>query len=155
MARRKLARSRPADSSRRPTRPARPGRRPAPAACPCGRPAVHAECCGRFHRGDAVPGTPEELMRSRYAAFALGETAYLLRTWHPDTRPATLDLEGSPRWTGLEILATSGGSAFHDEGTVTFRAHYRGADGEPGVQEECSRFTRVDGVWMYVDGTVT
>ncbi|MGP3986044.1 YchJ family protein [Streptomyces sp. 3N207] len=133
---------------------ARPARRPAPpSVCPCGA-ARYAECCGRFHRGDAAPATPEELMRSRYAAFALGETAYLLRTWHPDTRPATLDLSGGPRWTGLEILATSGGSAFHDEGTVTFRAHYLGADGEPGVQEERSRFTRVDGVWMYVDGTV-
>jgi len=94
-------------------------------------------------------------MRSRYAAFARGETAYLLRTWHPDTRPAGLNLDGGPRWTGLEILGTSGGSAFHDEGTVTFRAHHLGADGSPGVQQERSRFTRLDGAWMYVDGKVS
>ncbi|MFI8853095.1 YchJ family metal-binding protein [Streptomyces sp. 891-h] len=147
-------------SRRKTARPAR--RSAAPTVCPCGAAAQgaapgvarYAECCGRYHRGEAVPATPEELMRSRYAAFALGETAYLLRTWHPDTRPATLDLGGGPRWTGLEILETSGGSAFHDEGTVTFRAHYAGADGEPGVQEERSRFTRLDGAWVYVDGKV-
>ncbi|MBQ0862659.1 YchJ family protein [Streptomyces smyrnaeus] len=121
--------------------------------CPCGA-GRYAQCCGRAHRGEAAPATPEELMRSRYSAFVLGDTAYLLRTWHPETRPATLDLTGGPRWTGLEILDTTGGSAFHREGTVTFRAHHLGTGGEPGTQEERSRFVRVDGVWMYVDGTV-
>lgn len=93
-------------------------------------------------------------MRSRYAAFAVGDAEYLLRTWHPDTRPERLDLAGGPRWTGLDILASSGGSAFHREGTVTFRAHWVGADGERGTQEECSRFVRADGGWTYLDGTV-
>ncbi|WP_428815062.1 YchJ family protein [Streptomyces albus subsp. chlorinus] len=143
---------------RRSTAAAAPPRPAAPAAqapCPCGRGTAYAECCGRFHRGEAVPAVPEELMRSRYTAFAVGDAAYLSRTWHPGTRPARLDLADGPRWTGLEILATSGGSAFHDEGTVTFRAHWVGADGERGVQEECSRFVRVQGVWVYLDGSVT
>jgi SEC-C motif-containing protein len=91
-------------------------------------------------------------MRSRYAAFALGDPAYLLRTWHPDTRPARLDLADGPRWAGLEILATSGGSAFHSEGTVTFRAHYATVDGASGTQSEHSRFVRHEGAWVYVDG---
>jgi SEC-C motif-containing protein len=51
------------------------------------------------------------------------------------------------RWTGLEILDTGQGSAFHSTGTVTFRASYRG-----GSLHERSRFERVDGAWVYVDG---
>ncbi|GGQ65274.1 hypothetical protein GCM10010216_28890 [Streptomyces flaveolus] len=51
------------------------------------------------------------------------------------------------RWTGLEILDTTDGSAFHSTGTVTFRASYRG-----GSLHERSRFERVDGAWVYVDG---
>lgn len=86
-------------------------------------------------------------MRSRYSAFVKGDTAYLLRTWHPRTRPARLGLDPGMRWTGLEILDTAGGSAFHTTGTVTFRASYRG-----GSLHERSRFERVDGAWVYVDG---
>lgn len=87
-------------------------------------------------------------MRSRYSAFALGDTAYLLRTWHPDTRPARLDLDGDRRWTGLAILETTGGTAFHTSGTVTFRAGYRAPEGA-GAQEETGEFLRLDGTWVY------
>ncbi len=86
-------------------------------------------------------------MRSRYCAFVQGDVAYLLRTWHPRTRPGTPELDPGMRWTGLEILGTSGGSAFHTTGTVEFRASYRG-----GSLHERSRFERVDGAWVYVDG---
>jgi SEC-C motif domain protein len=128
-------------------------------SCPCGLPEAYDSCCGRYHRQsrtDSTGGTPigtasaptaEALMRSRYSAFVKGDAAYLLRTWHPRTRPARLDLDPGMRWTGLEILDTSGGSAFHTTGVVEFRASYRG-----GALRERSRFERVDGAWMYVDG---
>ena len=86
-------------------------------------------------------------MRSRYCAFVRRDGAYLLRTWHPRTRPERIDFDPGMRWTGLEILDTDGGSAFHSTGTVTFRASYRG-----GSLHERSRFERVDGAWVYVDG---
>ncbi len=89
-------------------------------------------------------------MRSRYSAFAVGDTAYLLRSWHSTTRPATLELDAAQRWTRLEILDATGGSAFHTEGTVAFRAHYT-VHGHAGSQEEHSRFVREDGRWVYVD----
>jgi len=90
-------------------------------------------------------------MRSRYSAFALGEADYLLDTWHPSTRPRTLELDPAVRWTGLEVLATSGGSLLEAAGTVEFRASYvRGR--ETGAQHENSRFTRADGRWYYLDG---
>lgn len=90
-------------------------------------------------------------MRSRYSAFAVGDEAYLLRTWHPGTRPARVDLDAGLRWTGLEILDVSEGSAFHTAGTVTFRARYT-QDGRPGELRERSRFVRHAGAWVYVDG---
>jgi len=90
-------------------------------------------------------------MRSRYAAFALGDAAYLLATWHPATRPARLDLDADVRWTGLDVLATTGGSMLAAEGTVQFRAHYV-SGGRSGAQVENSRFLRHDGQWRYVDG---
>ncbi|MFC8516871.1 YchJ family protein [Streptomyces sp. NPDC057257] len=116
-------------------------------SCPCGLAETYERCCGRFHRGEAAAPTAEALMRSRYSAFVKRNEQYLLRTWHPRTRPATLDLDPGARWTGLEILATTDGSAFHGTGTVTFRASFRG-----GALHERSRFERVDGAWVYVDG---
>ncbi len=116
-------------------------------SCPCGLSGPYEKCCGRFHAGAASAPTAEALMRSRYSAFVRLDGGYLLRTWHPRTRPERLDLDPGTRWTGLEILGTSDGSAFHSTGTVTFRASYRG-----GSLHERSRFERVDGAWVYVDG---
>ncbi|MEV5107237.1 YchJ family protein [Streptomyces massasporeus] len=116
-------------------------------SCPCGLPQPYEACCGRFHSGGAAAPTAEALMRSRYCAFVKGDVAYLLRTWHPRTRPGRLELDPGMRWTGLEVLGTSDGSAFHTTGTVEFRASYGG-----GSLHELSRFERVDGAWVYVDG---
>ncbi|MGW4033890.1 YchJ family protein [Streptomyces sp. NPDC004838] len=137
----------------------RPRRTPAPAPvlkaaslCPCGLPAAYGECCGRFHAGEAAAPTAELLMRSRYSAFVAGDVEYLLRTWHPDTRPARLELDPGMRWEGLEIIGATDGSPFHSTGTVTFRARYR-HHGNRGVLHERSTFGRHGGAWVYADGT--
>lgn len=90
-------------------------------------------------------------MRSRYSAYAIGDVAYLLRTWHPSTRPSRLVLDPGLRWYRLDLLATSRGGMLDTEGTVEFRAHYKTADGAGG-QHETSRFVRDSGAWVYVDG---
>lgn len=120
-----------------------------PARCPCGLPAGYQDCCGALHAGRAQAATAEQLMRSRYSAFAVGDTGYLLRSWHSSTRPGELALDPGLRWTGLDVLGGTGGSAFHTEGTVEFRAHYR-AGRTTGEQHEDSRFVREDGRWVYV-----
>ncbi|MDQ0030079.1 YchJ family protein [Arthrobacter bambusae] len=121
--------------------------------CPCLSGEQYAECCGRFHRGDADAPTAEQLMRSRYAAFVVLDSDYLLRTWHPDTRPAALDLDPDIEWRRLDILATHRGGPLDAEGSVEFAARYR-SGGERGVQRENSRFLRIDRRWYYVDGDV-
>ncbi|MFL6145072.1 MAG: YchJ family protein [Labedaea sp.] len=120
--------------------------------CPCGSGLPYDECCARAHAGTTPPGTAEALMRSRYSAFALGECVYLLRSWHPRTRPDTLTLDPGLRWEHLEIVATHDGGPVHTKGTVEFRAHYRTADGSRGVLHENSRFVRDGGRWVYLDG---
>ena len=90
-------------------------------------------------------------MRSRYSAFVLGRPDYLLATCHPTTRPASLDLDPAVRWTGLDVLATTGGGLLTAEGTVEFRAHSV-VDRAAGAQHERSRFVRDDGRWRYLDG---
>ena len=89
-------------------------------------------------------------MRSRYSAYAVRDAAYLLRTWSADTRPSRLEFDVQLRWTGLDVVSVTGGSAFHTEGTVEFRADYV-ADGRPGQLHENSRFIRDDGRWVYHD----
>ncbi|WP_236789406.1 YchJ family protein [Amycolatopsis sp. GM8] len=119
--------------------------------CPCGTGETYGDCCGPLHRGERAAATAEQLMRSRFSAFAVGDTEYLLATWHRSTRPAGVDLDPAQRWTRLDVLATTGGSPFHETGTVEFRAHYR-QDGKPGSMHENSAFTREGGRWLYVRG---
>ena len=110
--------------------------------CPCGLGLPYDECCGPAHAG-TPSATAEALMRSRYSAFALRRADYLLDSWHPATRPPTLDLDPTTRWTGLRVLSASGG-LFDTEGEVTFRATWAG-----GSLRERSRFLRDGGRWLY------
>jgi SEC-C motif-containing protein len=119
--------------------------------CPCGAGLAFAECCGPLHEGTATAGTAEQLMRSRYSAFVVGDVDHLLTTWHPTTRPRVLDLDDRVRWIGLDVLATTGGALLAAEGTVEFRAHYV-RDGAAGTQHENSRFVHDGGRWFYLDG---
>lgn len=91
-------------------------------------------------------------MRSRFSAFAVGDADYLLRSWHSSTRPARLELDPGLLWTRLEIHGSTGGGAFHTEGTVEFTAYSRwqsGGDGEEAMHENSS-FVRESGEWVYV-----
>jgi SEC-C motif-containing protein len=91
-------------------------------------------------------------MRSRYTAYTLGNEAYLLATWHPDSRPQGLDLgaEPKPRWLGLQVKAHALQDAAH--ATVEFVARYK-VGSRAYRMHELSRFVRADGHWYYLDGT--
>ncbi|WP_364518709.1 YchJ family protein [Nocardioides sp. LML1-1-1.1] len=123
-------------------------------ACPCGSGSSYDGCCGRLHRGLGAAATAEELMRSRYTAFATGDAAYLLATWHPATRPGSLDLDATVRWTGLEVLATEAGGPADRRGVVEFRASFV-EDGRARSLHEVSRFRRDAEGWQYVRGKAT
>ncbi|MFZ0789698.1 MAG: YchJ family protein [Chromatiaceae bacterium] len=121
------------------------------AHCPCGSGRLYADCCGPFIAGTAVPATAEQLMRSRYTAYTQGNADWLRETWHPATRPVSLDLDEPVRWIGLEIVATESGGPHDDRGMVEFVARYKAGGRAQRIQER-SRFERLDGRWCYVDG---
>ncbi len=116
-------------------------------ACPCGSGLAYQSCCQPLHQGQAA-AHPEALMRSRYTAFVLGLSDYLLATWHASTRPSSLDLAHSPQWVSLVVL-DSGERG--DAGSVHFRAVHRLGQGW-GYLEERSEFVREQGRWFYVSG---
>lgn len=130
------------------------------AACPCGRlqgsgakakPLAYADCCGRFiDHWDTQPAPDAEcLMRSRYTAFVCERADYLLATWHPSHRPASLDFDAAAQWLGLEVRGHWVKNVDHAE--VEFVARHR-LGGRAVRLHERSRFVREGGRWYYVDG---
>jgi len=76
---------------------------------------------------------------------------YLLATWHPDTRPASLNLldAAASKWIGLEVKRHERQDATH--ATVEFVARYK-VNGRAHRLHEVSRFVHEGGRWFYVDG---
>ena len=89
-------------------------------------------------------------MRSRYTAFVCAQADYLRATWHASTRPATLDFDAGARWLGLDVRGHRPTGPEHAE--VEFVARYRVGGGSAVRLHERSRFVRIDGRWLYVDG---
>ncbi len=117
--------------------------------CPCGSTRALDACCGRCHAGERAADA-QQLMRSRYSAFVLRNEEYLLQTWHPTTRPASVSLDDSQKWLGLKIIEAKATGA--DTAEVEFIARYRIGGGSAARHHERSRFALRDGHWLYVDG---
>jgi SEC-C motif-containing protein len=127
------------------------------APCPCGTGRPYDACCGALHRafaerGELLAADAQALMRSRYTAYTLDLIPYLLATWHPDTRPETLERgEADLRWLGLDVRRHERQDADHE--TVEFVARSKVA-GRAQRMHEISRFVREGGAWLYVDGQI-
>ncbi len=124
--------------------------------CPCrteqGPPLAYADCCGRYHAGTLALQAPtaEALMRSRYSAFVLKLPDYLLATWHPSTRPTSLDLnDAGLKWLGLAVKTFEVQDDTH--ATVEFIARSK-QGGRAHRLHEVSRFLWEEGRWFYLEG---
>ena len=122
--------------------------------CPCGSTLDLATCCGRYHAGEAAP-TAEALMRSRYAAYALGRLDYIEATCAGPAGLAFNRAEAEAAqlgtwWIGLEIVSARKGREADSAGTVGFIARYR-QQGTESALAETSEFRRIDGRWFYWD----
>lgn len=120
--------------------------------CPCGSGKAFLACCRPYLAGMAAPDAAR-LMRSRYTAYARGDEAYLLSTWHPATRPDNLALDRAPRakWIGLEVRRHEQADEYH--AVVEFLARYR-VGGHAQRLHEVSRFVKEEGRWYYLEGDV-
>lgn len=121
--------------------------------CYCGSQKNYQQCCGPFIEGHAQPSTPEELMRSRYTAFALKKVEYIKKTHDPLTA-GSFDFDSNRLWAHqvdfirLDVVnhQTQGNT-----GTVEFKAYYRDND-QVHCHHEVSTF-RYDGqTWYYSSG---
>ena len=126
------------------------------ALCPCGSGNKYKKCCQSYHKG-ARPKDALTLMKSRYSAYAAGQSRYIVATTHPENPDYREDRLGwlaeidvfcqHTGFLGLEILEFVDGDA---EAFVTFRAIL-----DSGEMIERSRFLKIEGRWLYVSGEIS
>ena len=125
--------------------------------CPCTSGRRYAECCRPHHRGETAPARPGELVRARFAAFALGDGAFLYRTLDPAhplrARPEAevmAELSRAKQTMRYRSLEVREDRVEAETGQALFAARVfeRGRDRS---FVELSRFTYADG-WRYRDG---
>lgn len=128
--------------------------------CPCYSGKQYSECCLSYHNGKKKPKAAVELMRSRYAAYALNLPEYIIETTHPKNPQYVPDRQQwkkeieifskSTVFSGLEILdSTEEG----DNATVTFTASLS-QNGQDISFIEKSRFRRENEQWLYLSGEI-
>ena len=125
--------------------------------CPCGSQKAYEECCEPLHKGKAIATTAEQLMRSRYAAYATHELDYLFNTTHPDSREdydseSTKEWAETATWDHIEIVSTTAGDVDDTEGQVEFIAHFADRKGRKMMHHELALFEKKDGAWYFKDG---
>ena len=119
------------------------------APCPCGSGQTYAACCGPIIARERPAADAEQLMRSRFTAFALENYEHVHRTHLPTFRkPYVPEPVGdSVQWTRLQIHQHTPGPQ-PDHATVEFTAWFSNGERE-GAHHEKAEFKRIDGEWIY------
>ena len=122
-------------------------------------------CCEPFIKGDKTPVTAEQLMRSRFSAYATAQYAYILDTYTKEKQQGLSvdDLAQSAqgaKWFALQVhyaqseeSAEPNTSATLHSDTVEFTAFYF-EDKKMYQLHETSNFRVENGAWRYHDGTL-
>lgn len=128
--------------------------------CPCSSRKLYKDCCQPYHDNKDFPKTALQLMRSRYAAYALNLSDYIIKTTHisnpcynTDKDMWRKEIESFSKEFIFEKLKVV---SFEEDGnvaTVTFTA-YLSQDGEDRSFSEKSFFEKVNGHWFYRDGVI-
>lgn len=123
--------------------------------CLCSSGKTYGTCCKLFHQGLKLPQTAEELMRSRYSAYALNNLTYIKNTMQGKAAQGFSDQESdkqqSHRLLGLEVMRHFADKKNSSHAFVEFRALHQ-YQGKCTVIQELSEFFKIDGKWFYVDG---
>ncbi len=125
--------------------------------CPCGSGNDYSACCQQLIEGARPASTAEEMMRSRYTAYATAKIDYLKSTTHPDKlsefdEKSALSWAKKSAWHGLSVVAVEKGGAEDETGTVEFVAEYS-QKGNRVKHHELSEFRKKDGAWYFWDGS--
>ena len=118
--------------------------------CPCGSNVKYKKCCSKYHKG-AFPPTALLLMKSRYSAYAVGNSDYIVKTTHSNNadfientkewKKSIDDFSAHTDFLALEILEFIEGE---EEAFVTFKAKL-----SSGEMLEKSRFLKLGNAWLY------
>ncbi|WP_435263120.1 YchJ family protein [Tenacibaculum sp. nBUS_03] len=127
--------------------------------CPCNPTIEYKNCCKKAHQNINLAITAENLMRSRYSAFVLGDIDYLQKSHHNSTRPnkrekkEILQWAKSVQWIKLEVLNTYKGTSMDTIGNVEFKAFFM-ENGKVEIIHENSLFYKDTECWTYVKGVL-
>jgi SEC-C motif-containing protein len=120
--------------------------------CYCGSKKAFAECCEPII-DKRCAGSAEQLMRSRFSAYACGRYDYILATYTPKKQQELTIAElaqsaENTTWLQLRVLDSQ---TTNTTASVEFIATYRMAN-EFWQMHECSSFEHIDGHWFYSEG---
>lgn len=130
--------------------------------CPCGTDRTYALCCQPLILAEKQAISPEQLMRSRYSAYAVNEPEYIYQTYSivSQAEQSIDDIKqwaSVTKWLKLIIHHTSdykAAIANKDYAQVEFSAFYQHL-GRLWQMREKSNFIFEQQVWLYHDGEVS
>ncbi len=135
--------------------------------CPCDSKNTFEQCCNLLINQKAQANSPEQLMRSRYSAYATNEAEYIYQTYakSSQTEQSLNDIKewaSQTTWLKLVIHSVSNFSSGEQDKksnhinypTVCFSAYYQ-HQGHYFQMKETSRFTVENNQWRYLDGEVS
>lgn len=130
--------------------------------CYCGSKESYSMCCQPFILEQKYPETPEQLMRSRYSAYATSNAQYIFNTYAKEkhkehTVTDILNWAQTTQWLSLKVnhatAITLKQFSPNTLPTVNFDAYYR-HEKHYYKMSESSRFVVEDNQWRYLDGDV-
>lgn len=126
--------------------------------CYCCSNKLFSQCCQPFVEGMRLPQTAEQLMRSRFTAYAIHRYDYALNTYSREKRStlSVTQLEESAAgavWFALSVMPSQTVSLDNESDMVEFTAYY--FEGKSLFQlHETSSFLKEEGRWRYHDGVL-
>lgn len=130
--------------------------------CPCGSGNNFIQCCDLLINKNELAQSPEQLMRSRYSAYATNNAEYIYNTY-ADISQASQSISEIKEWAEqtvwlkLVIHSTSSFVNNHCKSTlptVHFSAYYRHENKYYQLTEK-SQFCFEREQWRYLDGEVS
>ena len=128
-------------------------------SCPCGS-VLYSQCCQPLHIGKTKAQSAEQLMRSRYSAFAKYEIDYIVKTTALGQQQALdvkaiADWSKANQWLKLEIVKAQE-KLDKNHAQVEFKAHYVDQNShtqQVEIHHEISHFVRHENEWYFLDPT--
>jgi SEC-C motif-containing protein len=139
--------------------------------CPCGSNISFKQCCFLIITEEVTTISPEQLMRSRYSAYATKSADYIYQTyakasrekqslndiseWAQETKWLRLIIHSASEYT-IEINNSAINAANEEQNspTVCFSAYYK-HQSHYYLMKETSRFILEGRKWRYLDGEVS